>query len=638
MNTTDISRILIVDDNAAIHEDFRKILAGAGTSDLDIEEARFFGEEPTGAMGMSYRIDFALQGEEGLEKVESALAQGDPFAVAFVDMRMPPGWDGLKTIEHILQADEDIQVVICSAFSDYSWDVIRSRVGTTDRLLILKKPFDTIEVVQLAAALCEKWRLKRQAQMKFEELETMVRQRTEELRQNSLHDKLTGLPNRAFLNEQLSHALERSKRNQDSIFAVLFLDFDRFKVVNDSLGHGVGDQLLIGAAERLRQCLSDRTMRTPEGLAVAARLGGDEFVVMLDDVTTVEDVGHFAEEVLARLAEPYHLGHHELHITASIGIAIGTSTYEATGDILRDADTAMYRAKSIGKNRSVVFDQAMHDHALARHVMENDFRRALAREELRMRYQPIVSMVKGEVVCLEALVRWQHPTRGFISPAEFIPLAEETGLILPAGRWILRESARQLRIWREQFPDLPNLSVSVNLSVKQLADPALVETLKDVLRENQLPPQVLKLEITESAVMDNPDKALLILKQIRDLGVELYLDDFGTGYSSLNCLHRFPISALKVDRSFINNVSELRDYSAVIHAIVELAHNLNIRLVAEGVETVDQMTMLQALECDLGQGYFFSRPLAADQAAEFISAWRNGAGILSGCTSLQMSS
>jgi diguanylate cyclase (GGDEF)-like protein len=632
MTTTDAFRLLIIDDNAAIHDDFRKILKTSATSDLDAAEASFFGEAASVVPDVSYRMESALQGEEGFRRITDAMSTNDPFAVAFVDMRMPPGWDGLKTIEHILQADSDVQVVICSAFSDYSWDAIRARLGKTDRLLILKKPFDTIEVTQLAAALSEKWSLKRQAHLKMEELEEMVQERTEQLRLSSVQDLLTGLPNRAFLTEQLNLALARAKNDPAYSFVLLFLDFDRFKIVNDSLGHKVGDQLLIAAAQRLRECLAQRAAKNaaPGGIAVASRLGGDEFVILLDGVNRTEDIAPFADALLARLAEPYHIDSHELHVTASIGVALGTTGCASPGDLLRDADTAMYRAKSMGKNRSVFFDQAMHDLALSRHVLENDFRRAVALSRLQVHYQPIVSLATGGVVCFEALMRWQHPTRGLISPAEFIPLAEETGLILPAGRWILHESARQLRQWRLQFPDLHHLAVSVNLSIKQLIDTTLVDTLRGILHEYQLPPQSLKLEITESAVMDNPGLALSILEQIKALGVQLYLDDFGTGYSSLNCLHRFPIDALKVDRSFIDNVAERRDYSAVVHAIVELAHNLNIKLVAEGIENSDQSIMLQALECDLAQGYFFSRPLTASDATDFLANWQSSAMAISG--------
>lgn len=617
-------RILVVDDNDAIHADFKKILGGSARASTKLvgAKAAIFGEATSDSgkvRNIEFEMDSALQGQEGLAKLQEALRENRPYSVAFVDMRMPPGWDGLQTIQRLWEVDPDLQVVICTAYSDYSWEEISEKLGLTDRLLILKKPFDPVEVVQLAAALSEKWALRRTARLKMEELEQMVEKRTEELAHLAFHDKLTGLPNREMFSERLAKALNRATQNPAHKYAVLFLDFDRFKVINDSLGHRVGDLVLKGIADRLTASLRLASSSKAVEEAVAARLGGDEFVILIEGFSQTSETGAFAEGLLRLLSTSYQVEGREVHCTASIGITTSDVHYERAGDAVRDADTAMYHAKATGKARYVMFDRRMHEEATARLEIENDLRGAVDRGELLLHYQPIVSLTTGHLEGFEALARWNHPKRGVVMPLQFIPCAEEIGLIVPTGYWILGEACRQLAAWTQKYPRLPGLMISVNISAKQLSAPDLVERIAEILKTTRVEPKSLALEITESVVIRDADAAIRVLKQIRDLGVRLHMDDFGTGYSSLSCLHTFPLDGLKVDRSFIQSVSERRDYAAVVHAIVQLARNLGMKLIAEGVETAEQVAMLQAMDCDLAQGYFFDRPRDVAGAEAYIS-------------------
>jgi diguanylate cyclase (GGDEF)-like protein/PAS domain S-box-containing protein len=439
------------------------------------------------------------------------------------------------------------------------------------------------------------------------------RKRAEErLLHDAFHDALTGLPNRALFIDHLKLSVERAKRRQDRQFAVLFLDFDRFKIINDSLGHMVGDQLLVGIARRLEACLRPGD--------TVARLGGDEFTVLLEDLNDTNEAVEVAERLQQTLSLPFNLQGSEVFTTVSIGIALSTIGYDYAEEVLRDADTAMYRAKLNGKARHELFDKAMHASAMTLLQLETDLRRAIERKEFVLHYQPIVAFETGVIRGFEALVRWQHPERGFISPGDFIPIAEETGLIIPIGQWVLEQACRQIRKWQEQYPQHPPLQISVNLSGKQFTQPNLIDQIRRVLRETGIDPRSLKLEITESMMMENIDTAINMLEQLRMLGIELSMDDFGTGYSSLSYLHRFPISTLKIDRSFVGRMTDNNENSEIVRTIVMLARNLDMNIVAEGVETESQIALLRSLECEYGQGYFFSKPVAAEGAASLLSA------------------
>ncbi len=448
--------------------------------------------------------------------------------------------------------------------------------------------------------------------------EIRERQRVEaQLLHNAFHDDLTGLANRALLLEQLRRALLRTKQQGNYRFALLFLDLDRFKLVNDSLGHMVGDDLLISIAQRLSSCLTSTD--------TIARLGGDEFVILLEEIDNPNDATNIAERIQSELALPFYLRGHETFISASIGIVCswGASSdsycHERPEEVLRDADIAMYRAKAEAKLGYEVFDTAMHVQVVTRLQLETDLRRAIERFEFQLHYQPIVSLQTGSITGFEALIRWQHPQLGLVSPATFIPVAEETGLIISIGSWVLEIACQQLSLWQAQFPRSSPLTLCVNLSVKQFAQPELIENIRRLLYQYRLATGSLKLEITESVLMDNSQVVTSAVALLKTLGVGLCLDDFGTGYSSLSYLHRFPIDVLKIDRSFINQMTFGDKNAQIVKAITTLAQALGIEIVAEGIETVQQQTQLTALGCEYGQGYLFSVPLTAQAATTFIS-------------------
>lgn len=426
----------------------------------------------------------------------------------------------------------------------------------------------------------------------------------EHFRHAAFHDLLTGLPNRALFTERLKFLTgrEQQEAGQD-LFAVLFLDLDRFKNINDSLGHAYGDQLLVATAQRLRACLGRKDM--------VARFGGDEFAILLEGIREAGEAVRVAERIQSELSAPLHLGNQEAFTTASIGIALSSTGYVHPDEVLRDADTAMYRAKEGGKARHEMFDKMMHARALSLMQLETDLRRAVEREEFLVHYQPVVSLETGVLTGFEALVRWRHPERGLISPAEFIPVAEDTGLIIAVGEYVLREACRQICSWQQQELISSNLTLSVNLSGRQLTQPNLIEQVTRILRETEFHPQCLKLEITESVVMENAELAARMLAQLRALGLQLSIDDFGTGYSSLSYLHRFPVNILKVDRSFVSRINSGDENLEIVRTIVSLAHNLDMEVVAEGIETSAQLEQLKMLGCEYGQGYLFSKPLAA---------------------------
>ncbi|MDV2994257.1 MAG: hypothetical protein N4J56_003911 [Chroococcidiopsis sp. SAG 2025] len=441
-----------------------------------------------------------------------------------------------------------------------------------------------------------------------------------QLSHDALHDRLTGLSNRILFQERLEYVLQLAKRHNIFSFAVLFVDLDRFKTINDSLGHLVGDRLLIGIAQRLKACI-----RSSDTLA---RLGGDEFAILIEDVDNKGDIIHLVERIQQEFKLPFHLSEQEIYANASIGVLIDTANYDCAEDLLRDADIAMYRAKERGRGCYEIFDITMRDRAVAMLHLETDLRKAIINQEFQLHYQPIVALHNNQITGFEALVRWQHPEKGLIPPIEFIGVAEETGLILPLGMWVLQEACTQMRAWHEEFPSHPPLSVSVNISGKQFAQVDLVEKIRQILAETRFDPHSLKLEITESTIVEDLASAKAKLIQLQELGIQVSIDDFGTGYSSLSYLSRFPINFLKIDRSFIQDIDTSSERLEIIRAIVSLADSLKIDVVAEGVETASQLAQLCSLQPTSGQehfaqGYLFSKPLNRDAAKNLIASGRD---------------
>jgi diguanylate cyclase (GGDEF)-like protein len=443
-----------------------------------------------------------------------------------------------------------------------------------------------------------------------ERISRVLEETKEHFRHAAFHDSLTGLPNRAMFTELLKAEIESSKRRDEHLFAVLFLDLDRFKNINDSLGHTHGDLLLVAFAERL-----ERTLRPLDTLA---RFGGDEFAILISGMADATDAVRVAQRIQDELTQPFVLDKNSAFATASIGIALSSSGYDRPEDILRDADTAMYRAKENGKARYEVFDHGMHARAVSRLQLESDLRHAIEQKEFCVYYQPIVSLQTGRLAGFEALVRWNHPRRGLVLPADFIPVAEETGLIVPIGEWVLNQACAQVREWQINSPSHRSLSLSVNLSARQVAQPDLLDRIKEALETSKLNPHCLKLEITESVVMGNAEAAALMFKQLRSLGVQLSIDDFGTGYSSLSYLHRFPLNYLKIDRSFVMRLTTDND-NAIVRTISTLARNLGMEVIAEGIETDEQYQQLKKLGCEYGQGYLFSRPVNNDGVIHLLA-------------------
>lgn len=732
--------ILVIDDNPAIHEDFKKILTfeNQGSSSLDKLENELF-SEPTLKINSetepSYEIDFASQGKEGLEKVEYTLQANKPYALAFVDIRMPPGWDGIETIEKIWKVDPWLQVVICTAYSDYSWGEIIKRLGNTDNLIILKKPFEAVEVRQLAAALVKKWELNLEVRKQIDTLEETVETRTsdlehtvslvkatlestadgilviddagktldfnrkfsdmwnipyeilnigleqkitehmayqvlepetfiqkikyihkhpdleffdeitfkdnrcferytkphllnekisgrtwsfrnvterkklqEDLIYEATHDNLTSLPNRSLLSDRIKQAIAIAKRKNEMV-VLLFCDLDRFKLVNDSLGHASGDYVLKVIAKRLRDIIRESD--------TVARLGGDEFVVMLTGFKELSQTNSLLKKIQQVIQNPMQIEGHEITISTSMGISSYPKDGQDAEALLKTADVAMYRAKETGRNNYQFYDEEMIAEAMKHLTLENDLRHALAHEEFFLAYQPIIDLNSKKIVSFEVLIRWKHPKLGVLFPNEFIPIAEESGLILPIGEWVLKKACLQTKEWIEK--GYFNGPMAVNVSSVQLNKKDFFAKVMDLLNEVRLDPKHLALEITENTIIENPERVLMTLKKLKEAGISLVLDDFGTGYSSLSYLQKFPFDKLKIDQSFIRDLSEGLKEKGIVKAIIAMATSLNLKVVAEGAETDESIKFLKETECNEIQGYLLGRPIPAEDCTRLIS-------------------
>lgn len=636
------TRIIVIDDNASVLDTFRKVLNGRHQGELSaleaLESSLFADNNEASAEQSPFDLELVQDGQTGCERVRSACNEGRPFAVAFVDVRMPGGWDGLKTVEELWHIDASLQVVICTAYSDYSWQQIANRLKCSDRLLILRKPFEAIEVLQLASALSEKWRLYRERQAQLAELEEKVAERTQHLEQalnknrayesklqhQAFHDALTGLPNRNALDESLAFTLGKFG-NRRSRLAVIFIDVDRFKFINDSYGHAMGDAVLKTIAARLTVVL--RSTDT------VAHLGGDEFAVLIPHYKTPEDVATIAQKLLDAIAAPIDTKNYEipkgfrvhndqdLRVTASIGLALCPEDGVDGSSLLSHADTAMYLAKATGGNSYRYYAQEMGIRIRERTTLESALRCALEKNQFELHYQPKASLKNGQLYGFEALLRWRHPELGMVPPDHFIPLAEETGMIVQIGEWVLQTASKQLKEWHDA--GFGGLSMAVNLSVRQFQQMDIPSLVQRILAAIGLSPEYLILELTESLLMSNSESIACALDELKALGAKLSLDDFGTGYSSLSYLKRYPIDEVKIDRSFIDDVTLCPHDASITKAILAMARSLNMHTVAEGVETEGQLAFVRENGCDAIQGYFFSRPQAAGDIGELLQAGKS---------------
>lgn len=728
-------RILIIDDNPAIHDDFRKVLSPSEAV-LTLEEELFGDTPPAHNADVDFEnieIDSAYQGKEGALKIIEAREQGRPYAMAFVDIRMPPGLDGVQTIAEFWQHDPDIQIVICTAFSDYSWGDIMGKVGQSDRLLILKKPFDNAEVRQLVTTLTCKWNLSDKVRHQMKELEALVTERTTELKNalsistatlessmdgimvvtnenkiinynlrfmdmwripydliaeqslthlfgymrdqvgspksfcdaekylsesaklspieiirldgrvyemlvhpynldgvesghlfcfrditqrkifekelafEATHDYLTGLPNRLLLVERLKQTLTYAKRHHRFV-GIAYIDLDRFKYINDTLGHAIGDGLLQGVAARIRSNIRD--------IDTLSRLGGDEFVLIIADMAAAEDALPFIKRISESLSSPFYLENHEVRISGSMGISIYPDHGTDPDLLLSQADTALYHVKEEGRGTYKFYTPGMSDSSKKMMEMEAQLKGALEKGEFYLDYQPIIGGDSEKIVGVEALLRWHHPLIGIVSPSDFIPITEKCGIIIPIGEWILNEVRRQQVEWKNQ--GLPPLYIAVNISGIQLKHPHFLKTFCEIIERLDIDTSLLEFELTESILLEQSNHILASLQRFKEMGIKIVLDDFGTGYSSLTYLRRFPVDKIKIEKAFISNLHAENDSRAIVSAIIAMAHKLNLQVVAEGVEHQSIVDILHTDKCDFYQGYLYSQPVSAEKITQIL--------------------
>jgi diguanylate cyclase (GGDEF)-like protein/PAS domain S-box-containing protein len=743
MSISENRRVLLVDDMPTIHEDFRKILAPpAATTDLDADEAILFGK-PASVAAVGFELQSAFQGAEALEMVRAARLAGRPYALALIDMRMPPGWDGVETVEHLWQEDPGLQIVLCTAYSDYAWKDVLTRLDVRDRLLILKKPFDPIEVYQLANALTTKWQMAQLAAFKMSSLEEAVEERTLELSnaniivQNSpvilyrvrgepsfpliyvshnitklghdpvallaspswaktlidpsdlpkvgeamarmldkdaqgasiefrlctgdgalrwvenryvpVRDKegrlievegiiiditerkaaedkitllartdgLTGLANRATFTERLGQSFAAAHRGAPP-FAILYLDLDKFKPVNDSFGHPIGDMLLRQVAQRLKSCTRSTDL--------VARLGGDEFAVLQGEITDPASAGALAAKIQTALAQPFVLDGNEVQISVSIGISPYFPGNASPDAMLVQADLALYRSKDEGRNQYHFHSNELDQEVLDRVTLAGEVMRAIAQGEFELQYQPQVELSSQNIVGMEALVRWNHPTRGLLLPSLFIPIAEKTGTIVALGHWVLDQACRQMSLWRGEGLTLPLMAV--NLSLLQLKrGQDLVRDVTDTLAKWALTPSDLEFDVTEATLAQLTWAQNEVIPQLRQLGVKIAIDNFGSEYSSFDYVRAYRVNHLKIAQSFISRSTTDPECAATIRAIVNFAHDVGIVVIAQGVETEQQQDLLTSTDAmTQAQGFHFSKAVGADRAGELLRDGRIDSG------------
>ncbi|MCC9599546.1 EAL domain-containing protein [Stieleria sp. JC731] len=626
--------ILVIDDQSEIHATFKRIFETDRKQDDDLDdfEAKFLQNETASNSNAkdteapTFSLTHAYSGEEGVHCIQQSIESGQRFSVAFVDMRMPQGMDGLETIKRLWRIDSDIQVVICTAYSDHTWEDIVQSLGYSDRLLLLRKPFAHDEARQLALALSEKYRLAIRQKQKMSTLRDEVDRRRKaesELRDIAHRDSLTDLPNRPFLIEKLESVLANQGPKRKTFDALLFLDLDNFKIINDSLGHDAGDELLNQVAMRLQECVRERdtSTRCPETCEPlhtddadkTVRLGGDEFVVLLEQMMHRDDALRVARRIVKRISEPFQIGARLVTVGTSVGVAFLEDSLDDAHDALRNADTAMYQAKNSGKGQIAVFDQTMHDAIVARHELEAQLREALRNEQFELRFQPIVGLLDGTIQGVEVLSRWRNSEGNYIPPSKFIPIAEEIGLVSQFGEWVLEQSMREFSRLMMSFADSdrPDVYLGVNVSRRQLADPFFTDRLI-AIRERTKFKWSLKLEMSEASDARHSERSRQTMQELSDLGIGIHIDDFGKGSSSLTCFHEYPVETVKIDRTFTASIVVDHGHAIIAQAIMKLAHHLLAKIVCQGVESPLQLNLLQQWGCDSAQGYLFAPPMTIE--------------------------
>ncbi|WKE67432.1 EAL domain-containing protein [Gallaecimonas kandeliae] len=591
-------RILIVDDNPDVHQDFSAAFAN---------EQSLWPSPP-------FELDAASHGQQALAMLQRALDEDRPYAVAFIDLRLPPGWDGLETIRRLWQCDQRLQVVLCITSLDARWSDIARYLERPDRLLILRKPFDAIEAHQMACTLAAKWQMTEDSLSRIHSLEQAVEDRAKELVEMShllQHDPLTDLPNSSLIPDRLSQAIATARRHRKQL-AVVFAGLDRFDRISHALGSATSNELLKLIAQQLQG-----TIRRSDSLF---RVGSDVFVLLLTDVSHPKQTTVIAEKLLKAFREPQDVAGHSLSVTASLGISIYPDDGEEVDVLLKKSEVAMHSAKVQGPDLFRYFITGINQQAREMQSIESALHHALLQSELVVYYQPKIELATGALIGAEALLRWRQPERGFISPAQFVPIAEDSGLIVPISRWVLHQACQQARAWQDA--GLPLLTMAVNISAVEFRHKHFVDNIKAVLAETGLAPHSLELEITERVLMLDVASTLSILQTLKEMGVRLAIDDFGTGYSSLSYLKRFSVDALKIDQSFVRDISTDSNDAALVDAIINMGHSLNLRITAEGVETREQLDFLCRQGCDEGQGFYFAQAMAPE---DFVSAWREDA-------------
>lgn len=632
MNEQTEFRILVIDDNPAIHMDFQKILKMKQEKEVNEQINKLgdmvFGEVIDKSAKIAdfntidlpiFQLDFASQGEEGVQCIKDSQANGKVYALIFVDIRMPPGIDGIETIKRIWKINSEIEIVICTAYSDYSWEETINELGVRDNLLILKKPFDSLAVRQLAYSLTKKWRLMQESRNREQNLEETVNQRTNSLNESlsllehqTSHDILTNLPNRLLLINRITQAIAQCAKSNE-VFGVFFIDLDRFKLINDSLSHNAGDELLKQVSERLTKVTRKND--------TIARLSGDEFVFVYvpSEANELCDFARLSERILRSVNEIVRIAERDVGISASVGVSVYPQDGTTPDELLRNADLAMYRAKALGGNQFQIYTSALKVESESRLEQEYELRNALINNEFFLEYQPQYGdKTEGmHLIGVEALIRWKHPKKGVMLPMDFVPLAEDTGLIVPIGEWVINTVCQQNKIWQDK--GLLHVPTAVNVTTKQFMQPNFIAMIKQALERAQCEHQYLVIEVTENTVL-SASNVIDSITELKNIGVQIVLDDFGSGNSGFNYLHKLPIDQLKIDKSFVQNIDTNSFDSVIVKAILDLASGLNMEVVAEGIESKSQLKFLESHDCHRFQGYYLHEPVRAEKLEELLMA------------------